>query len=123
VADTTGAPDQFSFGGGGNFILDGPDNGYNNGLTASPDGGNFIAFDGENINGENQNGSGALSQMVNGLTPGQSTTVSFYFAGAQAYNYPGATTEQLAVSLEARPLIPPCLTMRMAVLQDGTRRI
>src|SRR5882757_7895201 len=111
VADTTGAPDQFTaINGGINYILYGPDNGYNNGLTASPDGGNFIAFDGENVNGENQNGSGALSQMINGLIPGQSTTVSFYFAGAQAYNEPYDTTEQLAVSLGGATAYTPVLS-------------
>ena len=64
----------------------------NNGITASPDGGNFLAMDGAFE-------SGALSQTLTGLTVGMDTKVSFYYAGAQQYGFTGATTEGFKVSL------------------------
>ena len=87
TADTTGAIGAY-----GIIKLWGPGDGSNNGFTGSPNGGNFLALDG-NFS------VGAVSQTVTGLTPGEAATVSFYFAGAQQYGYTGATTEQLSVSL------------------------
>jgi PEP-CTERM motif len=88
AADTTGAS-----GNNGNVQLWGPGNGSANGLPASsPNGGNFLALDG---NFE----VGAVSQMINGLTVGDPTTVSFLFAGAQQASFTGPTTEQIEVSL------------------------
>lgn len=88
AADTTGATGQF-----GNLQLWGPNNGSNNGLPAtSPTGGNFVAADGAFQNG-------AISQTINGLTVGNSYTVSFWWAGAQQESFTGATTEQWQVSL------------------------
>lgn len=86
TADTTGAS-------GSGLKLWGPNNGgsANNHLAASPDGGNFVAMDGAYE-------VGPLSQTLNGLTPGQKYTVSFYWAGAQQSGYNGATTEQFKVS-------------------------
>jgi hypothetical protein len=88
TADTTGANGQF-----GNVALWGLGNGSANGLPASsPAGGNFIAMDGDFE-------TTALTQTVTGLTVGQATTVSFYFAGAQQAGFSGASTDQLQVSL------------------------
>jgi hypothetical protein len=87
-ADTVGATGQF-----GNLQLWGPGNGSNNGLPAtSPTGGNYVAADGAFQ-------VGAISQTINGLTPGNSYTVNFWWAGAQQSGFTGATTEQWQVSL------------------------
>ncbi|MHA4871646.1 PEP-CTERM sorting domain-containing protein [Duganella sp. PWIR1] len=84
-ADTTGTTSEY-----GPLKLWGPGNGANNGLTASPAGGSFIAADGGfQI--------GPISQMVNGLVPGQQYTLSFYWAGAQQYGFDGPTTEKWVV--------------------------
>jgi hypothetical protein len=56
--------------------------GVNNGLVASPDGGNFWGTDANWNTGE-------LTQTVNDLTPGVSYTLSFWTATAQQYNYYG----------------------------------
>jgi hypothetical protein len=61
-------------------------------LTASPDGGNFIAQDGAY---QDQ----PLEQTINGLTVGDQYTVSFYWAGAQQTGYYTSTTEAWQVSL------------------------
>ena len=83
TADTTGSPGQF-----GNLQLRGPGNGSANGLPASsPVGGNYVAADGAYQ-------VGAITQTINGMTPGNSYTVSFYYAGAQQYSFNGPTTEQ-----------------------------
>ena len=87
TADTTGATGQY-----GNVGLWGPGNGSNNGLKASPLGGNFIAMDGAFQQG-------ALSQTLSGFNKGDTVTVSFYFAGAQQSGFYGSTTEQFEVSL------------------------
>jgi hypothetical protein len=88
TADTTGVTSQF-----GNLQLWGPGNGSANGLPAtSPDGGNFVAADGAfNV--------GAITQTINGLTAGDSYSLSFYWAGAQQSGFTGPTTEQWQVSL------------------------
>jgi hypothetical protein len=87
-ADTTGATGEY-----GSLKLWGPGNGENNGMgPTSPDGGNYVALDGAFAQGP-------IQQVVNGLTPGKATTVSFWFAGAQQNGYTGPTTEQFAVSL------------------------
>ena len=64
----------------------------NNGLTASPAGGNFLALDGAF-------GTAAVSQTLTGLTPGATVAVTFYYGGAQQQGFTGATTEGLSVSL------------------------
>jgi hypothetical protein len=84
--DTTGVN-----GDAGNLSLHGPNNGTNNGLGASPDGGNFIAADGAYHQA-------AIGQLLNGLTVGQQYFVSFYDAGAQQFNFNGATTDLWQVS-------------------------
>jgi hypothetical protein len=88
TADTTGAA-----GSDGTVRLWGPGDGSSNGLPAtSPDGGNYVAADGAYE-------VGAIQQTINGLTPGDSYTVGFWWAGAQQDGFNGATTEQWQVSL------------------------
>jgi hypothetical protein len=98
TADTTGASSEY-----GTVKLWGPGTGSNNGLTSSPLGGNFLALDGAYAQGP-------VSQTLSGLTIGATTTVSFYFAGAQQSGYDGATTEQLKVSLGGQNLYTEILT-------------
>jgi len=79
----------------------GPGNGSNNGLPASsPDGGNFIAGDGDYD-------TGPISQTINGLTVGDTYNVSFYWAASQQYGYYGATQQYWAVSLGAQTIDTP----------------
>ena len=87
-ADTSGAIGEY-----GGLFLWGPNNGSNNGLTAtSPAGGNYLAFDGAYA-------VGPISQTISGLTPGKAVTLSFYWGGAQQLGYNGSNTEQIQVSL------------------------
>jgi hypothetical protein len=82
----------------GDLQLWGPQNGSANGLPASsPDGGNFVAADGAYK-------VGAISQTVNGLTPGDDYTVGFWWAGAQQSGFTGPNTEQWQVSLGSQTL-------------------
>ena len=105
TADTTGAVGQYN-NASDPVKLWGPGNGSQNGLAASPNGGNYLAMDG----GFSQ---GPVSQMLSGLTVGALTTVKFFFAGAQQYGYTGATTEQFAVSLGDQ-------TIKTEVLNDDS---
>lgn len=96
TADTTGASCVASECGAVRpfFKLWGPGTGSNNGLPAtSPLGGNFVALDGDSTF------RGPLSQTINGLTPGEEATLSFYWAAAQQWTFNGPTTEQVRVSL------------------------
>lgn len=86
-ADTTGAT-----GNSGNVKLWGPGDGSSNGLTNSPNGGNFIAADGAYD-------VAAISQTIVGLIPGSIATLTFYWAGAQQSGFTGSTTDQWEVSL------------------------
>ncbi len=61
--------------------------------ATSPDGGNFVAGDGD------PNYSAAFSQTINGLTPGSSYVLSFYQAASQIVGFSGATTDQWQVTL------------------------
>ena len=97
TADGAGAAGQYNA-----VPLWGPKNGSANGLTGSPDGGNYLAMDGDY-------GVAPVSQTLHGLTIGAQTTVTFYYAGAQQYNYNGATTEGFKVSLGAQTLATPVL--------------
>ncbi len=86
TADTTGSASQYTNPQGKNsVVLYGP-------ISASPDGGNFVA-----MNGVYQ--SGSISQMLSGLTIGAKTDVGFYYAGAQQKGYNGATTDAFQVTL------------------------
>jgi len=65
-------------------------------IPQSPDGGNFVAEDG------NAELNTSFSQQIAGLTPGQTYAVSFYQAASQQIGLSGATTEQWQVSLGAQ---------------------
>jgi hypothetical protein len=95
TADTTGALGSIGY-----AYLWGPGNGSANGLTISPDGGNFVAADGDY-------NPGPISQTINGLTFGEPCTIGFWWAGAQAYPITGATTEQWKVSFGAQTQFTP----------------
>jgi hypothetical protein len=100
TADHQGALDP-----NGYFKLWGPGTGSNNGLTAtSPTGGNFLAAD-----GDSQYNS-PITQIVTGLTIGQTYDLSFYYAGAQQSNRTGVTTEAWQVSLGNQTQSTPTLT-------------
>ncbi len=60
-------------------------NGGSGTITASPDGGNFLASDGPYL-------SGATSQVLVGLVSGAVYQISFYQAAAQQYGYGDTTT-------------------------------
>jgi PEP-CTERM motif len=98
TVDTTGATGQYNTvatTGTPGLTLWGPNSpkGPANGLaTASPTGGNFIAADGAYE-------VSAITQTINGLTPGHAVAVSFAWAGAQQYGFNGATTDNWTVSL------------------------
>ncbi len=90
TADTTGAySTQFN----SQLQLWGPGDGSANGLTNSPNGGNFVAIDGAYEQGP-------LTQSVTGLTVGTDYVLSFYWAAAQQdpFSNGGATTESFAVT-------------------------
>ncbi|MFZ4690672.1 MAG: PEPxxWA-CTERM sorting domain-containing protein [Polymorphobacter sp.] len=90
TADSTGSNGIF-----GNLSLWGPNNGSANGLTASsPNGGNFIAMDG-NFPGEP---TGPLSQTISGLTVGKTYTVGFKYGFAQQFGFDGETIQNWTVN-------------------------
>ena len=60
--------------------------------ASSPDGGRYVAADGAFD-------AGPITQTINGLNSGDQYAVSFYYAGAQQYNWSGANTEAWQVSL------------------------
>jgi len=95
--DTTG-----SNGDSGNLKLWGTNNGGNDVLTASPDGGNFLVMDGAYQEA-------TISQTINGLIAGQQYTVSFYYAGAQQSGFNGDTTETYTVSFGGSSQTAPVL--------------
>ena len=100
TADTTGSNGQ-----DGNLRLWGPNDGSNNGMPAgSPDGGNFVAADGDFL-------VAPIQQTINNLTVGGIYTVGFWWAGAQNYGFTSPTTEQWQVSLGSQ-------TMDTVVLQN-----
>ncbi len=87
-ADTTGSNGEY-----GNVGLWGPGNAVANGLPASsPDGGYYFGADSDFQQG-------ALSQTINGLTPGASYNLSFWWAAGQQTGFFGATQSQWQVSL------------------------
>ena len=63
-----------------------------NGFTASPDGGAFLALDGDYQ-------IGAVTQTITGLTAGDTYAVSFYWAAAQQEGFNGATIQAMNVCL------------------------
>jgi hypothetical protein len=88
TASTTG-----SNGYHGGIALWGPGNGFNNGLTASPAGGQFLGADGDS------QFNGRIVQTVNGLIPGRTYQLGFWWAGAQQAGAGGIPNEWWIVSL------------------------
>lgn len=76
----------------GNTFMWGTNNGGNNAITAPPGGGNILAADGAYE-------TGAINQVVSGLTVNQTYALTFYYAAAQQQAYTGNTTETWTVSL------------------------
>jgi len=104
VADTTGACRP-----GGCFPLFGPGDGYANGFVGSPDGGNFLASDGE------AEYDGAFTQTISGLTPGGTYQVTFVWAGSQYLDSSsiydtGSLTSDWQVSLGAQTFTTPVVS-------------
>lgn len=69
----------------------------NSNVVLSPDGGNFVALDGDTSAGNGYQAS--VSQTINGLTVGVQYDLNFDWAAAQLQNRTGATTEQVEVQL------------------------
>ncbi len=90
------APGNYNTAAGyGNTYMWGSNNGGSVTLPATdPGGGNFIAMDGAFE-------TGAVSQVITGLTAGKVYVLLFYWAGAQQQSYGSNTTESLTVSLGA----------------------
>lgn len=82
-ADSTGFPSQFS---PPNIKIWGPNSGSANGFTGSPNGGNFLGVDADYA-------TATVSQTISGLTPGNTYTLSFTWAGSQFTDQSGATTQ------------------------------
>ncbi len=96
TADSTGAIGQ-----SGNLKLWGPNDGSNNGFTATaPGGGNFIGADGAYE-------IGAVTQTLTGLKVGDTVALTFDWAGAQQSGYSGGTTEDWKVSLGGQSFTTP----------------
>ena len=76
----------------GKLQLWGPGNGSPNGLTNSPNGGNFIGADGAfQVK--------AINQTITDLVVGGKYTLSFWWAGAQQSGFNGVNTENWTASL------------------------
>ena len=87
------------------LTLWGTNNGGLNAIPASsPDGGNFLAADGDYQNG-------AISQTINGLTAGDKYSVSFDWAASQQSGFNGPTQQYWAVSLGAQTLNTPTFNL------------
>jgi hypothetical protein len=65
-------------------------------ITASPDGGSFIAIDSD------PTFRAGIQQAINGLVPGRTYQLSFYYAGSQPTTRTGATTEWWDVNFGGR---------------------
>ena len=83
AGDTTGLCGN-AFGGGMTFWVN---------PGASPDGGNYVAIDGDS------GYSNPLTQVVDGLVAGPQYDIRFYQAAAQQSGFTGATTERWQLSL------------------------
>jgi hypothetical protein len=72
--------------------------------SLSPDGGAFVGLDGD------PGFSGPLTQVISGLTVGETYQLSFYWAGAELSNRTGYQTIQLTGSLGGDPFATPVYT-------------
>ncbi len=77
----------------GGAALAGPANGNNNGLTSSPQGGAYMAFDSD------PSFHGDFTQTIAGLAVGATYTLSFYMAGAQEDGFGSPTTTSITATL------------------------
>lgn len=71
--------------------------------ATSPNGGNFVAADGDF-------GVGPITHTVTGLTAGLQYSLSFYWGTAQQTGYTGTTTEQWKVSLGSEMYATPVVS-------------
>lgn len=119
AADTTGANGEY-----GGLSLWGSNNGGLDVLPVSPNGGNFVALDGDFQ-------TSALTQTISGLTPGHTYQVSFDYGYAQQYGFDGDTNQDLTVCLGSSCETTPALanpshgftgwfTASYALTADGT---
>jgi hypothetical protein len=88
----------------GGFALAGPANGSANGITGSPDGGNFMAFDSDPAF------HGTFSQTINGLVAGQTYALSFYAGGGEEVGGNTPTTTAFTVSLGSDSFTTPTIS-------------
>lgn len=91
TADTTGAftPEYNQY-----LQLWGPNDGSTNGLTTSPNGGNFVGADGAYQ-------TGAITQTITGLAVGSTYVLTFNWAGAQQQGFRGVNSEGWLVAFGA----------------------
>jgi hypothetical protein len=87
----------------GGFALAGPANGNANGLTSSPQGGSYMAFDSDPAF------QGPFSQTISGLTVGDKYTLSFYMGGAQEINRSTPTTTSITATLGSESFSTPVI--------------
>ncbi len=88
------------------------------GATASPDGGNFLAVDGDTsrtVQVKGGLGRGTLSQMVTGLVVGDNYAITFYQAAAEQTGFYLPTTELWQVSLGGATLLSQSMHLAGAV--------
>jgi len=88
----------------GGFALAGPANGHFNGLTSSPNGGAYMAFDSD------PSFQGSFTQTIAGLTVGDTYTLSFYMGGAQEINLNSPTTTSITATLGNETFTTPVIT-------------
>ena len=87
----------------GGAALAGPANGNDNGLTSSPQGGAYMAFDSD------PSFQGTFSQTIAGLTVGDTYTLSFYMAGAQEVGFDSPTTTSINATLGSESFTTPVI--------------
>jgi hypothetical protein len=87
----------------GGTQLAGPGNGHANGLTASPNGGNYMGFDSD------PGFSGTFSQTISGLTVVDKYKLSFYMAGAQDIARDVPTTSSITATLGTETYTTPSI--------------
>ena len=77
-------------------------------ITNAPGGGNILALDAES------GYAGAVTQSISGLVVGQTTDISFYYAGTEQVGYTGPTYTQLSVSLGGETKLAPQINLPTA---------
>lgn len=64
----------------------------------SPDGGNFIGFDSDQVGDGAGKYNSPFNQTITGLTTGSTYKLTYYWAGSQLQNRAGATTSQMTAT-------------------------